>query len=86
MTTATPTENPLAEALPDSLDQIFSLDPRDLTQPKIDLVIQKMREWRINAVRLELEEKRPSGGPRKKLEKQSIAGVDLKKLAEELDL
>jgi len=78
--------NPLTEATVDSIEQIFSMDPRDLTPPQTDIVIAKMREWRVNFKKAEAEGKITVKAPLKSPKKDVSDRRDLSSLADELGL
>lgn len=66
--------SPLTEADPKSLDMIFSLDPRDLTLPDMDIAIAAMRKWRDSWQIAEAAGKKSAPKAAKEL-KQSAAGI-----------
>jgi hypothetical protein len=40
--------SPLAEAIPESLDELFSRDPLQLAEPDIDKIVARLRAERAN--------------------------------------
>lgn len=67
-------ENPLSEAIPDSLNEIFSRDPLDLLDHEISLGVAELRRMRT---KWDLGEKAAGKKPKEKLDTITLGDLEL---------
>jgi hypothetical protein len=77
------TENPLTEALPDSLDDLFSRDPLKLSEVDLRRIVEELRRMRKNFLLSENAPAKPKKAPKAApISKEKAAELSL----DELDL
>ncbi len=75
--------NPLAEALPDSLDDLFSRDPLKLSEVDLRRIVEELRRMRKNFLLSENAPAKPKKAPKPPaMAKEAVAAISL----DELDL
>jgi hypothetical protein len=70
--------NPLEEAMPDSLDELFSRDPLKLGETDLRRIVEELRRMRKNFLITEAEGKKPKRAPKAApIDKSKLANLDL---------
>ena len=72
-------ENPLKEADPNSLTELFARDPLDLADKDIDVIVAEFRRQRALWVQAEAQGKKPTAkkAPAAKTDKKAVSLEDL---------